>query len=713
MPTRRLRLLAQKATTLAGRGNNELAEHLFGELESIAAPTLWVELQLFRTQTDPMATLRPVSEDDLTAFAQRDLAETFARYPMLERLLDTAVAQFNAATREMIARFERDHPDRRIARLEPGLSDRHNGGRSSALVVCEDGHRLIYKPKDLRVDAAWSALTGGPAIDARDGYGWAEFVEPAACDNPHLFYRRVGEQLALAHMLKLCDVHAENMIACGNSPVIVDLEAMLADQPDLLASSDAVRALMQIHRDSVWWTNILPTPEGGADYSALASPEAQRAGNLEPQNNTPHIAGDPCDPADYVDEITLGFAERYRAGLPDLAPFEGATVRVLYRKTSVYLRLRRAMCAPDALVSEEAMHAPLSRLTVEPIASQEKAALRSGDIPYFTQQANLGRVQQLGEADLGHQVSLIRLSLGAPDRLRQSAMDRLVSSAIHLPGDRIGWIGLCGVTSERGPQLGPLGPELYDGNSGIALVLAAAGYRDLAMGAVRLIADQLPLVPRVSGGVPFALAHAARWLGGECMDVARAAAARLDPIGPDLIEGAAGAVIGALAVGDRKAAQRLDLPDIDAQGLAHGAAGVALARFLLNGDRTQLATPDGTKWCWGATGVGLARLAMGEHAERELAIVRAAAGGPDHLCCGRLGRAELLLCAGEGEAAGRIVDQVVADEAEHGHFRLWPQHSDKHHPGLYTGLAGIAYQLMRVADPTLPSLLSWSLPDLG
>ena len=77
----------------------------------------------------------------------------------------------------------------RVAAIESGLSDPHNGGYSVLIVRFEDGSRVVYKPKDMRLDAAWHALverlnrSGAPlelkavrAI-ARDGYGWTEFID--------------------------------------------------------------------------------------------------------------------------------------------------------------------------------------------------------------------------------------------------------------------------------------------------------------------------------------------------------------------------------------------------------------------------------------------------------------------------------------------------------------------------------------------------------
>ena len=66
------------------------------------------------------------------------------------------------------------------------------GGHSVQILRFEDGSRVVYKPKDLRLDSPWHILVErlnqyGPAPVAlkavraitRDGYGWTEFINNA------------------------------------------------------------------------------------------------------------------------------------------------------------------------------------------------------------------------------------------------------------------------------------------------------------------------------------------------------------------------------------------------------------------------------------------------------------------------------------------------------------------------------------------------------
>ena len=193
-------------------------------------------------------------------------------------------------------------------------------------------------------------------------------------------------------------------------------------------------------------------------------------------------------------------------------------------------------------------------------------------------------------------------------------------------------------------------------------------------------------------------------------------------------------------------------------GFSHGAAGIAYAllRLSTRSDQTRFAeaaadaigyerttfvpeldnwrdlrsqAADGptcsTRWCHGAPGIALARLgglpaldtaevrfdiAAGLSATREFGLERL-----DHLCCGNLGRADVLLAAGsllgqpELTALARSrAGEVVARAHEAGTFLLHPLSSRVYAPGLFQGTAGVVYSLLRMAEPDrLASVLLW------
>jgi lantibiotic modifying enzyme len=185
-------------------------------------------------------------------------------------------------------------------------------------------------------------------------------------------------------------------------------------------------------------------------------------------------------------------------------------------------------------------------------------------------------------------------------------------------------------------------------------------------------------------------------------------------------------------------------------GFAHGASGIAHALLRLHarvGERRyydaameafaferSLYRPEGRNWpayraqpskemlsgwCHGAPGVGLSRLAALAGAESEdkttlsadlvLAVEQVTSDPlrpPHNLCCGTLARFELLAEAGRGlgiQSLSELADALARGLAfhieRHGHHDAPPDGPDPDGPGLWQGLAGTGYELLRAARP--------------
>jgi lantibiotic modifying enzyme len=132
-----------------------------------------------------------------------------------------------------------------------------------------------------------------------------------------------------------------------------------------------------------------------------------------------------------------------------------------------------------------------------------------------------------------------------------------------------------------------------------------------------------------------------------------------------------------------------------------------------------------TRWCHGAPGIGLGRLGSARYVDDEqvrMDIERALSTTAacdltaiDHLCCGNFGRIEVLLVGGMQcqrdrwrESAYLNAANVIARAKQKGAYQLFPNlPCSVFNPGLLAGSAGIGYQLLRLADPSLPSVLLW------
>src|SRR5262249_53964067 len=99
------------------------------------------------------------------------------------------------------------------------------------------------------------SLTSPVTVD-RGTHGWTDAVRSRPCANAReaaAYDRRAGMLLCLAYVLGSADLHAGNLIACGEFPVLVDLEIMLS-APAGRGGPDG---------DSVLRTGLLPVASPG------------------------------------------------------------------------------------------------------------------------------------------------------------------------------------------------------------------------------------------------------------------------------------------------------------------------------------------------------------------------------------------------------------------------------------------------------------------
>lgn len=290
-----------------------------------------------------------------------------------------------------------------LVAVDRGAGDAHRRGRRVAVLRFADGSRVVHKPRSLAADRHFGELvdwfnsrpgTPGlrtPALLTRPHHGWSEYVEARPCATPaelDRFYRRQGALLALAHVLDLTDLHYENLIACGEHPVPVDLETLFhpSAPEDPAADDPAGRALAA----SVQRIGLLPRLVvgdedafdlsglgGGADHRSPVATDGWEAagtdgmrlvrrtgtvrpGTVRPGANRPRLAGADAEPAAHTEALLAGFRAGYRAvltGRRELAAllrrFADDEVRVVTRATQVYATVLAAATHPDVLRAPE------------------------------------------------------------------------------------------------------------------------------------------------------------------------------------------------------------------------------------------------------------------------------------------------------------------------------------------------------------------------
>lgn len=385
--------------------------------------------------------------DHLDALADPSAAlDFFAAFPLLVRFVVALCRDWAAAAAEFGGRFAVDAADlaawlgladAAVGRIEPGLGDRHGGGRTVARVEI-GGIDVAYKPSPVDV-AAWLAGCRPPAsklgvpvpdVLARDGYGWARWVDEAATVTQAEVtghFHALGELNALAWALGATDLHAENLIAGPSGPVLVDVETLMSPR---LKHDEAGHGhpAPGILLESPLNTGILPNrirlADGvDIDASAFGSPDQTErltvtawadAGTsrmhsvqipLPAPERPPQLlaaTGTAVDPLAYIDDVmagsTLAFAQLSAhadgwAAAIAAPPVPTPSVRVLLRDTSLYGRIARYLQHPAVLHDPPRAEKAFALLDPAPIhdrpgyqdavVADERAALLRGDIPSF------------------------------------------------------------------------------------------------------------------------------------------------------------------------------------------------------------------------------------------------------------------------------------------------------------------------------------------
>jgi type 2 lantibiotic biosynthesis protein LanM len=331
-----------------------------------------------------------------------------------------------------------------LVEVQTGKGDAHRGGRSVAVLRWNSGLRLVYKPRSLATDRHFSALLNWlnakgfePEFRTlkmleRETYGWVEFIEPSTCysvEEVERFYQREGGYLAILYALHAGDFHAENLIACGEHPFLVDLEVLFLPRLKALPGPDESEAqdpLFDGPPHTVLNVGMLPNriwsdgENAGVDVSAVGGRPGQLAPtpvsvvkgagtdemrvehqqmNLNLGQNLPTLQGGEVDIVSYSEHFATSFASVYRLLMmhreeflkSQVARFAEIEVRCLPRNTQLYDLILEHSYHPDMLREALERDRLFDRLwfnidnlpQLKPLLNLEIADLWAGDIPFF------------------------------------------------------------------------------------------------------------------------------------------------------------------------------------------------------------------------------------------------------------------------------------------------------------------------------------------
>ncbi len=386
------------------------------------------------------------------------LSTLFGKYPVLCRVIAVSCRQWRMNAAALLRRIHADRAllERRfgIPAMAPltgvawGLSDPHRGGQSVALLTFGgSGYRVVYKPKDMQIEKRYQDLVAAtaswigdpswaPLVIAPCGseYGYASFAEHRPCanaDERRAFYRNAGRLLALLHLLGATDAHAENIIAEGPMPHLVDAETLFQNsRPAPLAAEDIRSGPLDTRfGNSALRVGLLPVwtiagdQQKAYDISALGIDSVVAATrlpgwmhiNTDDMTRT-YVARRKTQPSSlpvpegvsnplpcHVAELEGGFEEFYRVAmqrnrrdhlLAAVASFAGVTRRLVLRATRVYGIVQEKALRAPALADANARGFILEQLSRSSLQAPEKNPawqlfeaelhdMENLDIPYF------------------------------------------------------------------------------------------------------------------------------------------------------------------------------------------------------------------------------------------------------------------------------------------------------------------------------------------
>ena len=426
------------------------------QLAALVERTLVLEMHVARLQGQ-LTGATPAERFAVFTARLRDpavRASLLTEYPVLARHLVNRARQTSAAVAEVLARLAADWPalvttffagvdPGPLAALSLGEGDTHNDGRSVAILTFAGGQKLVYKPRSLAVDAvfqrllAWLNARGADpafrllAVFDRGSYGWVEFVATAPCRDAgevERFYTRQGGYLALLYTLYAGDFHFENLLAAGEHPVLIDLEALF--HPHLLDYDPArpEHLAQQAIDDSVLSVSMLPQrlrfagSEAAIDLSGLGAGGVQMTPDKLPtwegagtdamrlrrqhlpfttEGHRPLLDGAAVDASAQGAAVARGFRQVYAilrdrrdellaaGGLLD--EFAAVEVRIVARATRTYALLLQEHSHPDLLRSaleRDRLYSLLWRdVATAPrlarLVPAEVRDLHNGDVPIF------------------------------------------------------------------------------------------------------------------------------------------------------------------------------------------------------------------------------------------------------------------------------------------------------------------------------------------
>ena len=374
------------------------------------------------------------------------LKNLFREYPVWREVIFQSIDFYIRNITEIIQHLYSDQKDlnaeffpkcpfRQAIHISGSGSDTHCENRVVYRVELDNGAVIYHKSRVntgirffnelyMRIGEARGIPAYINPVLERNTYVWEKEASYRECHSEQQvknYFTRLGMILCICHLCHSGDMHYENMVACGEYPVLIDYETLIQLPPEQKAAG--IKETNIFIGMSVLPIGILPfygarNKNFNADFSGLCGGGKQmmdlqipvisnpdkstmcisyKYGETQEKNNRVRWNGKLVNPGDYLEDIYSGFESGYlyiyehKAQVCQLAlTMRQSLFRQLFRNTQEYHMILDLSYHPQFMKQKEMRRAFLENALSIPefkdkywIVEQEVEDMMKGDIPYF------------------------------------------------------------------------------------------------------------------------------------------------------------------------------------------------------------------------------------------------------------------------------------------------------------------------------------------
>lgn len=195
--------------------------------------------------------LEPTNAEIKKQISQQELIEIINNYPGIINKLSQWLSNYKTTTIQLCQRLAQDRQTLKnhysldvylIDSIEIGRGDRHHNGASTSELRFQNGRHLFYKPHSLALEIQFGVLTEKlceklnidpfhsiPNSLDMGNWGYQDKIDilhgPSECDDRLI--SRLALMIVLIDVLGAIDCIDENLIICGDKPILIDGETLL------------------------------------------------------------------------------------------------------------------------------------------------------------------------------------------------------------------------------------------------------------------------------------------------------------------------------------------------------------------------------------------------------------------------------------------------------------------------------------------------------